>query len=142
MSAWPENCPPKDLLNLTEVQAREICLQGTEAIVRALLQLAALAKGRSVPETAGEILKPSSQVAPYENPAAKKRPEKRAQKKGHKGARRTGEKGANTQAMLMRSLRWIEACRQSKRREGRRRSLSRTQGLKYPSRPNTVTRDG
>ena len=75
-----------DLLNLTEEQAREICRQGTETIVWALLQLAALAKGNRPPEGATEVSKPSSQVAPYEKPAAKKRPKKRGRKKGHKGA--------------------------------------------------------
>jgi hypothetical protein len=73
---------PQDLLNLTEEQAREICLQGTEIIVWALLQLAALAKGKTTPE----VSKPSSQMAPYEKPPEKKRPKKRGQKKGHKGA--------------------------------------------------------
>jgi len=79
---------PQDLLNLTETQAREICAQGAEAVVWALLQLAALARGKAAAEAAGEVSKPSSQVPPYEKPPAKKCPQKRGQKKGHKGTRR------------------------------------------------------
>ena len=74
----------QDLLNLTEEQVREIFAQGEEAVTWVVLQLVALAKGK----TAAEVSKPSSQVAPYEKPAAKKRPKKRGQKKGHKGVRR------------------------------------------------------
>jgi transposase len=73
-----------DLLNLTEDQAREIYQQGTETTVWALLQLVALAKNK----TAAEVSKPSSQLAPYQKPAAKKRSKKRGQKKGHKGVHR------------------------------------------------------
>jgi len=71
-----------DLLNLTEEQVREIFAQGEEAVTWVVLQLVALAKSK----TATEVSKPSSQVPPYEKPAAKQRPKKRGQKKGHKGA--------------------------------------------------------
>jgi len=73
-----------DLLNLTEEQARKIFTQGDEAVTWALLQLAALAKGKS----ADEVSRASSHVAPYEKPAGKNRPKKRGRKKGHKGVRR------------------------------------------------------
>jgi len=73
-----------DLLNLTEEQARIIFAQGEDAVTWALLQLAALAKGKA----AAEVSKPSAQIAPYEKPATKKRAKKRGQKTGHKGVRR------------------------------------------------------
>jgi len=80
----PASFTNHDLLNLTEDQAREICQQGTETIVCALPQLAALAKGK----VAAEVSRLSSQVAPHEKPAGKNRPKKRGRKKGHKGVRR------------------------------------------------------
>jgi len=60
----------KDLLYLTPEQAREILAQGEEAVTWALLKLSVLAKAKAAAEVAGEVSKPSSQIALYEKPAA------------------------------------------------------------------------
>jgi len=67
----------KDLLNLTPEQAAEIYAQGPEAVAWALPKLSVLAKAKAAAEAAGEVSKPSSRIAPYEKPAAKKGAKKR-----------------------------------------------------------------
>jgi transposase len=74
-----------DLLNLTETQASEIFAQGKEAVTWALLKLSVLAQAKAAGR---EVSKPSSQVPPYEKPAARKGAKKRGQKVGHKGEHR------------------------------------------------------
>lgn len=74
----------KDLRNLTPEQASEIFQQGEDAVIWALLKLAALAQGKPKRDPST----PSAQVPPYEKPAAKSKKRKRGQKAGHEGARR------------------------------------------------------
>ena len=76
----------KDLLNLTEEQTVEIFNQGQEAVTWALLKLSVLAQGKK--RISPDPSTPSSQIAPYEKPAAKKRRKKRGRKPGHKGEHR------------------------------------------------------
>ena len=76
----------QDLLHLTEEQAREIYRQGPEAVTWALLKLSLLAQGG--PAAAKALCTPSSQIAPYEKPAAKKQRKKRGRPAGHKGEHR------------------------------------------------------
>lgn len=87
----------KDLLHLTEQQARQIIDQDPETAVWALLQLGAMARQKAAenelspgPENAeaADLSTPSSQIAPYKKPPPKKRAKKRGRKKGHKGAKR------------------------------------------------------
>ena len=73
-----------DLRNLSPEQAAEIFEQGQEAVIWALLKLAALAQGKPKRDPST----PSAQVPPYEKRAAKKTKRKRGRKAGHKGARR------------------------------------------------------
>lgn len=74
-----------DLPRITEAQARQLFAQGEEAVVWALLQLAALAHptGKPSPST------PSSQIPPYqkENPSAKRK-KTPGRKPGHDGTHR------------------------------------------------------
>jgi len=78
----------KDLLNLTPEQAAEIYAQGPGVVTWALLKLSVLAKAKAAAEAAGEVSIPSSQIALYEKPAAKKGAKKRGEKAGHKGEHR------------------------------------------------------
>jgi hypothetical protein len=75
-----------DLLHLTEEQTREIYAQGPEAVTWALLKLSLLAQGKDAPPIASST--PSSQIAPYHKPAARKGRKKRGRAAGHEGARR------------------------------------------------------
>ncbi len=78
----------KDLVHLTEEQAREIYRQGEEAVVWALLKLSV---PRQVENSkAGDLATPSSQIAPCEKPTAKRRRKKRGREPGHKGEHRRG----------------------------------------------------
>jgi len=76
----------QDLLHLTEEQAREIYRQGPEAVTWALLKLSLLAQGKA--EGAKVLSTPSSQIAPYEKPAAKPGRKNRGRPTGHTGAHR------------------------------------------------------
>jgi len=75
-----------DLTQLTEEQARKVFAQGEEAVIWALLQLAALAQanGKPAPST------PSSQIPPYlkENASKRGKKKKRGAQPGHNGSRR------------------------------------------------------
>jgi transposase len=75
-----------DLTKLTEEQAREVFAQGEEAVIWALLQLAALAQtnGKPSPST------PSSQIPPYlkENGSKRGKKKKPGAQPGHNGSRR------------------------------------------------------
>ncbi|MCA9449214.1 MAG: IS66 family transposase, partial [Candidatus Omnitrophica bacterium] len=74
-----------DLKHLNREEAERIVAQGPEAIVFALLQLSALARGNeaSSPST------PSSQIPPYLKENSRKRKKKPGGKPGHEGARRS-----------------------------------------------------
>ena len=75
-----------DLTKITEEQAKGLYAQGEEAVVFALLELAALAQANGKPSPST----PSSQIPPYqkENRSSKKG-KKPGRKKGHQGARRS-----------------------------------------------------
>ena len=82
-----EKLTEKDLLHLTEEQATRLVEHDQELAVWALLKLSVLAQDGK--KTSPALSTPSSQIAPYEKPAAKKRGKKKpGRKKGHKGARR------------------------------------------------------
>jgi len=70
--------------SLTEEQARAVYALGPEAVVWALLQLFARARGAQLPSPST----PSGMIAPYEKSSVKKRRKKPGREKGHKGANR------------------------------------------------------
>lgn len=76
----------KDLLNLTDEQARELVFgPDPEAVVWALLRLKSLAQ-RKTP--GADPATPSAQIPPYQKPSPKTRAKKRGRKDGHPGVRR------------------------------------------------------
>ena len=78
----------KDLLNLTESEARRIIAAGEETNLWALLKLSALAKAAASSET--DPSTPSAMVAPYKktNTGKSRKAKKPGRKAGHKGERR------------------------------------------------------
>jgi len=70
--------------SLSEEQARAIYELGPEAVVWALLQLFAQARGSRAPSPST----PSGMIPPYKKPVGKKRGKKPGRKKGHAGTRR------------------------------------------------------
>lgn len=75
-----------DLTKLTEKEARDLFAQGEEAVIWALLQLAALAQANSKPSPSA----PSSQIPPYlkANTAKQGQKKKPGAQPGHNGSRR------------------------------------------------------
>ena len=76
----------QELLSLTEEQAAQLLRQGDETVIWALLRLVALAKTNN--PLAPALSTPSSQIPPYQKPAAKKGRKKRGRPEGHEGTRR------------------------------------------------------
>ena len=78
----------KDLLNLTESEARRIIAAGEETNLWALLKLSAMAKAAASSET--DPSTPSAMVAPYKktNAGKSRKAKKPGRKAGHKGERR------------------------------------------------------
>lgn len=73
--------------SLTEEQAREIYRQGEEAVVMAMMKMAAKIAALSRPVPAPTT--PSAMIPPYQKPAAAKSRKKPGAKDGHKGHRRS-----------------------------------------------------
>jgi len=85
----PSPTPPLEFsIPLTREQAEAICDQGREAVIFVLMQLAAMASGRTDEAPAPTASTPSGMVPVYQKPTISKRSKTPGAKPGHPGAGR------------------------------------------------------